>query len=215
MRTVSNEESGKVYVKGKAAGTYTCDKVTIRIEFYCSDTSTAKASEAVMAQCEKFLQKLKEAGVDIALIRLHDDRISQPSYRGEDRVKATRTLKFDSDAHADINNFILKVIQDEHIDADISTDYSLSNENEIRRQLRAEALTDSRENAELLAKAAGKTIVGVDTIDMEHRSLRVSPAKRAAMNKDMAGLLECFSSRELSMPTQHIEEEVQAVWLIG
>lgn len=112
MGTNSNAESGKVYVKGKAAGKYTCDMVAIKITFYSSSVSASKASEAVMIQCEKFLQRLEEAGIDITMIRLQDDSVDQPSYRDEDHVKATRTLKFDSDAHADINNFILKVIQE-------------------------------------------------------------------------------------------------------
>lgn len=214
MGTNSNAESGKVYVKGKAAGKYTCDMVAIKITFYSSSVSASKASEAVMIQCEKFLQRLEEAGIDITMIRLQDDSVDQPSYRDEDHVKATRTLKFDSDAHADINNFILKVIQEEHIDADISTDYYLSNEGEIRKQLRAEALKDSRENAELLADAAGKTIVGIDTIDMSHHHIRVSLAKSVTIEDDADCLYSIFS-RKLSMPTKDIEEEVEATWLLG
>lgn len=167
-----------------------------------------------MIQCEKFLQRLEEAGIDITMIRLQDDSVDQPSYRDEDHVKATRTLKFDSDAYADINNFILKVIQEEHIDADISTDYYLSNEGEIRKQLRAEALKDSRENAELLADAAGKTIVGIDTIDMSHHHIRVSLAKSVTIEDDADCLYSIFS-RKLSMPTKDIEEEVEATWLLG
>ena len=214
MGTISNAESGKVYVKGKAAGEYTCDKVTIKITFYCSGVSAAKASESVLQQCEKFLKALEEAGMDIAPIRLHDDSVERSSYRDEERVKATRTLNFDSNAHADINHFILKVIQDEHIDADISTDYYLSNEDAIRKQLRAQALTDSRENAELLAKAAGKSIVGIDTIDMNHHHIRTSLAKSVAVLNSIDCIDGIFSSK-LSMPTKVVEEEVEAAWLIG
>ena len=214
MGTISNAESGKVYVKGKAAGKYTCDKVTIKVTFYCSGVSAAKASEAVLQQCEKFLKALEEAGMDITTIRLHDDSVDRSSYRDEDRVKATRTLKFDSNANADINYFILKVIQAEHIDADISTDYYLSNEDAIRKQLRAQALADSRENAELLAKTAGKSIVGIDTINMNHHHIRTSLAKGVAVLNSIDCIDSIFSSK-LSMPTKDIEEEVEATWLIG
>ena len=214
MATINNGESGKVFVKGKAAGKFTCDKVTIKITFYCSSVSASKASESVMSQCERFLQKFEEAGIDIAMIQLHDDSVDQPSYRDEDRVKAKRTIKFDSDAHADINNLVLKIVQDEHIDADISTEYYLSNEDEIRKQLRAKAIADSRDNAELLAAAAGKEISGVDTIDMSQHHIRATRAKSITVDDDYDCLYSIFS-RKLSMPTKDIEEEVEVTWLIG
>ena len=80
----NSDESGKVFVKGKASEKFTCDKVTITLTFYCKAIFGAKASETVMAQCEKFLQRLAESGVDISAIRLHNDNINYPSYRNEE-----------------------------------------------------------------------------------------------------------------------------------
>lgn len=214
MEAIGNAESGKVYVKGKAAGKYTCDMVTIKITFCSFDVSASKASEAVMTQCEKFLQRLEEAGIDSSMLRLDDDSVDRPSYHNDNRVKAARTLKFDSSASAGVNNFVLKVIQEEHIDADVSTDYYLSNEKELRRQLRARALEDSRENAELLADAAGKTIAGIDSIDISRHQIMTPFAKSAAVEDGFECLSRSFSQK-LSMPTKEIEEEVDAVWLIG
>ena len=71
MSCENNTESGKVFVKGKAAGKYTCDIVAIKITFYCANSSAAKATETMMSQCEKFLQYLAEYGVDISTIQLH------------------------------------------------------------------------------------------------------------------------------------------------
>ena len=48
---VTNNESGKVYVKGTATGEYACDKVSIRVSFYCTNLSAAKASETVIGPC--------------------------------------------------------------------------------------------------------------------------------------------------------------------
>ena len=214
MSCDNKNESGRVYVTGKAAGKYTCDKVAIKVIFYCTNASAAKAAETMMSQCEKFLQRLSEHGVDIATIRLQDDSIDQPSYRHEDKTKASRTLKFDCDATASINNLILKVIQDEHLDADISTDYYLSNEDELRRKLRSEAMADSRENAELLAHAANKTIVGVDAIAMCNNPSHVSHVKSITVD-DSADDILCLFSKKLSMPTRDIEETVEVTWLLG
>ena len=214
MSHETNTESGRVFVKGKATGKYTCDKVAIKITFYCANTSAAKATETMMSQCEKFLQRLAEHGVDISTIQLQKDSIDQPGYRNEDKSKASRTLNFDCDATATINNLILKIIQDEHLDAEISTDYYLSNEDELRRKLRSEAMADSKENAELLAQAANKTIVGVDTIDMSNHPSRVSLAKSITID-DKIDCMFCLFSKKLSMPTRDIEETVEVTWLLG
>jgi uncharacterized protein YggE len=168
----------------------------------------------MMSQCEKFLQRLAEHGVDISTIQLQKDSLDQPGYRNEDKSKASRTLKFDCDATATINNLILKIVQDEHLDAEISTDYYLSNEDELRRKLRSEAMADSRENAELLAQAANKAIIGVDTIDMSNHPSRVSRAKSITAD-DKIDCMFCLFSKNLSMPTRDIEETVEVTWLLG
>lgn len=214
MSCENKTESGKVFVKGKAAGKYTCDKVAIKTTFYCANSSAAKATETMMSQCEKFLQCLAEYGVDISTIQLQKDNLDQPGYRNEDKSKASRTLKFDCDATATINNLILRIIQIEHLDAEISTDYYLSNEDELRKKLRSEAMADSRENAELLAQAANKTIVGVDTIDMCNNPSRVSHVKSITVD-DSADDILCLFSKKLSMPTRDIEETVEVTWLLS
>lgn len=210
----SHNESGKVFVMGKASEEFTCDRITITITFQCKGVSGAKASETVTAQCERFLQRLSESGVDITAIRLHDDSIDQPSYRDDDKVRASRTLKFDSEANALVIDYILKTIQDEHLDAELSTDYYLSNEEELRKSLRKKAIEDSKDNAELLACAAGKKIVGVDTIDMSNHQMRATLAKGISMNDEYDDIM-CLFSRRLSMPTKNLEEEIEVTWLIG
>lgn len=210
---MSNNETGKVYVKGKALEKCTCDRMTIKIEFYGIGNSGAKASETALAQCERFLERMEMIGADISMIRLQDDSIDKPSYRDDGKIKATRKIKFDSEAKAEINNCVLKIIQEEHLDADFSTDYYLSNEDEIRKELKRMAVLNSRENAELMASAAGKEIVGVDTIDMTGNQVRERRTKSISMDDDRDCIFSIFS-KKLSMPTKDIEEEVEATWLI-
>ena len=210
----SHNELGKVFVEGKASEIFTCDRITITITFQCKSVSDAKASETVTAQCERFLQRLSESGIDITAIRLHDDSIDQPPYRNDDKVKASRTLKFDSEANVRVIDFILKTIQNEHLDAGLSTDYYLSNEEELRKCLRKKAIEDSKENAELLACATGKKIVGVDTIDMSNHQMRGNLAKCISVDDTFYDIASIFSKR-LSMPIKNLEEEIKATWLIG
>lgn len=213
MSNVESNESGKIYIKGTASEQYTCDRVRLEIKFYSSGLSGAKASESVMTQCERFLECLSNAGMDIKQVQLEGDRIGQASYRDDEKVTASRTLKFDAVATAEMNNFILKIIQNEHLEAEVSTSYYLSNENELRKQLRERAIADSKENAELLAAVAGKRVIGVDSIDMEGR---VSTAAHSKPLAPAGGLDEifCIFSRDLSMPTKKLEESATVVWLI-
>ena len=213
MSNIENNESGKIYIKGTASEKYTCDRVRLEIKFYCSGLSGAKASESVLSQCEHFLECLSNAGMDIKQIELDGDRISQATYRDNDKVTASRTIAFDTEANAEINNFILKLIQENHLEAEVSTSYYLSKENEFRKQLRAQAIADSKENADLLAAAAGKRVVGVDTIDMDALVARVKHSRVSAP----AGALDeifCIYSRDLSMPTKQLKEEATVTWLI-
>ena len=144
-----------------------------------------------------FCSGYQESGIDITAIRLHDDSIDQPPYRNEDKVKVSRTLKFDSEANVRVIDFILKTIQEEHLDAGISTDYYLSNEEELRKCLRKKAIADSKENAELLACAAGKRIVGVDTINMSNHQMRGNLAKCISVDDTFYDIMSMFSKNSL------------------
>lgn len=152
--------------------------------------------------------------MDISMIRLHNDTINQPSYRGEERMEASRTLKFESAAKISMIDLLLKIIQEEHLDAYLSTDYSLSNEEELRKYLRKKAVESSKENAKLLAHAAGKEITGVDAINMDSDQPYVFLAKRVSADSEVDGMMTCFSQK-LSMPVEELEEQVEVTWLIG
>ncbi len=212
---IVESDARKIFVKGKSSGTFVCDKVEIQLRFFAESPIAAKASESVAKQCEKFLQRASKSGIDISMIRLLDDSISQNSYRDDDYVRATRTLKFDADAAVSIINLILAIIQEEHIDATVTTDYYLSNEKEIRRELKAKALEDSREIAELLAASAGERIDGIYSVDMNERDSTYYMSKSLAVSADgFSDINELLSSR-LSLPTELVEEEIEVTWLLA
>lgn len=213
MGKLENNESGKIYIKGIASEKYTCDRVRLEIKFYCHNVTGAKASETVLSQCERFLECLSKAGVDIKQVELDGDRIGQASYRDDEKITASRTISFDTEANAEINNYILRLIQENHLEAEVSTSYYLSNENELRKLLRTRAIADSKENADLLAAAAGKRVVGVDTIDMDALVARAKHSRVSAPAGDVDEIF-CIYSRELSMPTKRLEEEATVTWLI-
>lgn len=173
-----DNSSGKVFVQGQAVRSYTCDEVEFTITFRCRNTTASKAVAHITAQCEQFLQHMKDAGMDISSIILKDDQVSTTYYsNNDDAIRATRELCFTSSVAAATNNLILCFIRDNHLDADLSTKYSLSNEPALRRQLRAEAVIDSRENAELLAMANGYKVIGIDSIDIGERTQWKSMAR--------------------------------------
>ncbi len=211
----NSNTSGKIFTKGKASGKFTCDRMSVTIKFRQSALSAAKASQAVTNQCERFLQRFAEAGADLAKIQLTEDDIS--AYHEEEKNAASRTLAFDCEAKADMINLLLKIIQDEYLDADISTRYFLSNEDDLRKSLRAEAVRSSKENAELLAHAAGKEIIGLDAIDMGcSLSSHYKGGDFSLTPSAYQDLMYCFSySQKLSLPEKKLEEQVEAVWILG
>ena len=93
---------------------------------------------------------------------------------------------------------------------DLSTEYYLSGEDELRKSLRENAVADSRANAELLARAAGRTITGVDMIDLSERHPRPMRSSRDLSEQEFQQLLRCPlpHSRKLSIPEKELEEEV-------
>ena len=217
MTSCSNSESGKIFVKGKASGKYACDKVRITITFRGRGISGAETSETVTKQCEQFLQKAAQSGMDLSKIRLENDKITQPAYHDEEQAAASRTIEFDSDAGTAVIGCVLEVIQQEHLDVDLSTEYYLSGEDELRKSLRENAVADSRANAELLARAAGRTITGVDMIDLSERHPRPMRSSRDLSEQEFQQLSRYMAthSRKLSMPEKELEEEVEVTWLIG
>lgn len=205
-------ESGKVFVKGKAAGQYTCDRVAIKLEFYSVSASGAKAVEENLAQCERFLECIEKYGIDISEIRLQNDKVENPSYREDEKIKASRTIKFDMKAKPETINLILRVLQEENLNVTLSTDYYLSNEAEKRRELKGLAILNSRENAEIVAMAAGRRISCVDTIDIANQQIRPRRKKDTVWD-DVLSLFD-KPSEKLSMPTLDIEEEVDVAWCL-
>ncbi len=210
--TERNETAGRIFVKGTAKKTFTCDRVNITITFFSNGLSCGKTSETAMAQCEKFLQRLSDKGIDLSQLTLENDSISQ-HHHDTAQVSASRTVCLRSEARVSVINFLMEIIQQEHLEAEISTHYDFSDESALRRTLLSEAIADSRANAELLATAAGKTIIGVDFIDM---NTHTRPSRRNALlqPEGFASIMHCFS-KELSLPEKEISETVEVAWLIG
>lgn len=214
MKSIYSENpSGKVYVQGKASGKYPCNQVEFTVEFRRTDTSAAKASSEVTSQCERFLRRLSEAGVDITGILLVEDSITSASYDTDDTMRVTRELQFVTTALASTNNLLLKIIQEEHLDVRLSTKYGLSNEDDLRQALRVKAVEDSRATARLLAEADGYSISGIDSINIDHRAKSQHLARGVAVGSCQEELMSL--SQRLSAPTKELDEEVDVIWLLA
>lgn len=90
---------GKIEITGHATRRVQCDAVELIITFDADAKSSRIASKQVLEQCELFLEKVEELGIDISKIRITDDSAHKHSYRDNNEYSAERTItlktKFD------------------------------------------------------------------------------------------------------------------------
>ena len=142
---------GKLYVNGRAKQELNADMVNINLRFEARDENSTRALYIVTEQCEQFLGKLKKAGFNLDQVRLADDEVSQDRYDEERLYIASRSVEFDMPFEIKNYNAILDMIRKEQYEINLSTNYYLSNNDEVKEQLVQEAVVDSQKRAEQIA----------------------------------------------------------------
>ncbi len=156
---------GKLRVKGTALKYVDADKVDYTIEFVIKRKQQNDAIEILTKQVDLFLSKLKEIGIEPKDISLTKDSISNSDWANKDSgIQATRTLTITTPFDARINNYILKLIKDNCLDARISVDYSLYNYSKIAKELLSEATNNAKMKADAIASSQGMKVVGIETL---------------------------------------------------
>lgn len=156
---------GKLRVKGTALKYVDADKVDYTIEFVVKRKQQNDAIEILTKQVELFLSKLKEIGIEPKDISLTKDSISNSDWTNKDSgIQATRTLTITTPFDVRINNYILKLIKDNSLDARISVDYSLYNYSKIAKELLSEATNNAKIKADAIASSQGMKVVGIETL---------------------------------------------------
>jgi len=160
---------GKIMVTTKIERKIDPDRCRISLTVRAEEKTSQKAAVACRERCEKLLSKLNAVGFPPENIELADDRIAETTDYQTHTVNyySKRTLRLDTAADVRIVNVLRGIIEDEKDDAELSTSYYLSNEDELRKELLNEAITASRAKAELFAASANAKVIGVHTANLD------------------------------------------------
>lgn len=213
---------GKLEVKGIASRTMDYDRMKIKLEFYSNEDTPAEASNKVMKECEEFLRIAEKDGLNVSEMKLKEDKVYGKTSFSRDEEKTyycgNRTIEIETGFDMKLINYIRTAINSEKMSVEFDVDFSLTNEEEIKKNLLQEALQDAKSQAEEMAKAIGQKVVGFVSADQ-----KITQREIQKMNQD---LLQCLSlcedydshydiSNKLSATKTTVIESINTVWEIA
>ena len=211
---------GKITVVGQAEHEYSPDICMIDMEVRITRKTASEASIACTARCEQLLKKLKEElGIDPSSIEQYSDRISRESdyHSNEVYYESRKSMCLYIPTNMRIVNTIRSIIGMGFEDVSFSTNYMVSNEEELNKELLKEAIANSRAKAELLAESMGLKITGVDSADLSGKEdvydLTEESERGLVRYKMSADGANSFSD-QLKPEQIELSSKVKIVWLV-
>lgn len=233
MANNNERKLGKIAMKGSAMRTVPYDVMEIILSFKVKEQTSKLALEKLDAQCENMLQEMKNCGIKLTDITISDNQVRRydngavPYWlkqeleyadtdidlsRYEEYAEASKSLKFKLAFDMKIRNLIDQIVMRQNLDVAIDTDYQLSSEEEIRKELLEEAIAKSKAMAKLLAESAGQKVIGVKEIAKSRDY--VSEEYCLMCSKLTAPESEPRLLDEVSADTCLLEESIEIIWLI-
>ena len=203
---------GKIIINGEARRKVEADIEKITLTFGTGADTPAHASENIINDCEAFLQELEDMGIDISRIHLEEDNIERP-YNDDNDVSATRVISFDIEYNMKFNNDLLSLIRDKKLNVFFDIKYSISNRQAVHDELLAEAVADSREKAELIARSTGQKIIGIDEV-VKNDYFTVSAGSLRSRGNEKEYSRKAMLSDKLSAPLEEESESVTVTWKV-
>ncbi len=214
---------GNIEVKGTAQRTVPYDLMKISIKFSVKEKTSVEASKKAMQSCEDILKVLKKAGMDISKLSLGADSVTVDYNRpvGDtviETYRAEREINFITDFNMKLLNDIRNIINGMETGVIFNTDYMLSNEDDIKKELFVEALKNAKVQAELLSDAIGQKVVGLVSADKNERNdgfLRGAEVLCCGAGSNLLDLESCYeASDELAPREVKVTEYIYTVWEI-
>ena len=148
---------GVFEISGSAERKMLCDTVNMTVTFKEETKNAYEVSSKVMSECERFLGELESARMDITKIRIREDSVDE-GYEGNITGRRSVVIEFPFDMK--MINTIRTMLQEGRYDHRIDISFDLSNIDEIHKELKREAILNSRKIAEDVAKTLGLTVKG-------------------------------------------------------
>lgn len=160
---------GTIEVNGYAIRKVHYDAMEIKISFISDANTSEKASKQVMEQCELFLEKIEEIGIDIDKIQIADDVVRKSSYRDDYHFSAEREILMKTKFDMKFVNVIRDILHTLKAETEISTNYILLEKDQIHAELLREALLDSQKKAKDIAETLGLEVIKLVSADKNGR----------------------------------------------
>ncbi len=116
-----------------------------------------KAILKIDEQCDCFLSRIAETGMDISKVSMNDLSVNQRKISNDTpgepirlAVQANKKIMICAPFHMPFINFIKNVIKENQMDADFSTSFSVSDADSLHKVLLREAIEDSKSKAEII-----------------------------------------------------------------
>lgn len=158
---------GKIITKGYARRKVDYDTMNISIKFSSRESQSRDAVRKVTEESELFLSKFKAGGVDISQIMAGNCSIDKNRYDDHKYTCAGKSMSLEVPYDLAFLDCIMKLVEKDSLNADVSVECSYSSREEIRSKLLEEAAENAKKKAELMARATGTKIAGIERIKME------------------------------------------------
>ena len=214
---------GKIEVIGEAKRSVEKDIMKMVISFCADEDTSDAASKKVMDECEAFLVKLKEIGLDISKICIKKDEVDRDTryyHRNDDDktyYRGIREIEITTSFDMKLLNGIRVILNEQMPDVGFDVSYQLSNEEEIRKQLLVEALKNAEQKAEAIAKALNRRVVDFVSADKKMPDRRYENDEKGMymvceQERPVSGY-DC--SNELNATMSILSEDIHTVWKIA
>ncbi len=155
-------------VKGEATRSVVPDRFKVGVNLESTDLKPEKARETVQGNLAGVIQAFKDSHAIVDSIDATTFSVG-PDYKYENGkqvflgTKATRRVEGTFASAEDTRNFLSRIQAGEHVLL-TGIEPSISNEVEVRSELKRQAMQQTRDTAELLAKAYGTRIKGLYSV---------------------------------------------------
>ena len=204
-----------IKVKGTAKRKILADTINIELRFFSEDVKISRATEKNNEQCERFLGRIKTIGIEPSSFHLSEDKITS-NYSKADIKTVSRTMNLEVPFDSRMNNAILTIIKEEDLMVFIDTNFSISNKDQIHKELLQEAVIDSKHKAEIIAAANNQVVKYIDTVSDNWKDIYNDDKESSHLCGSIDGLLleDDLLSGQLSAKYLEEYETVYVSWVI-
>lgn len=144
---------GEIYVEGFASRRVACDIMRIEIMFSHSGSQMYNLRPMVQNDCDVFLEAMKKHGFPPQAFQLLQDESSENYH--DHKTEVTRKIVFTSALNLSLQDLILNILVENHLNADYDVYYKYSALAKLHEELTQEAFRDSERKAKQIAQSMG------------------------------------------------------------